>query len=204
MAKNKVYAVRKGRNRGLFNTWEACQKQIQGYSGAEYKSFKELEDAQRYMENAVKEKEAKTIENLNDDEMIAYVDGSYEDQMKSCSYGGITFFQGEKHVFSGREKDLKLLEMRNVAGEIKGARLAMAYAISKNAKTLYLYYDYEGIEKWATSAWQARKEGTKDYKKYYDGIAQNLEVVFIKVKAHSGDQYNEEVDQLAKDALYKQ
>jgi ribonuclease HI len=28
-----------------------------------------------------------------------------------------------------------------------------------------------------------------------------LEVVFIKVKAHSGIEYNEEADQLAKDAM---
>jgi len=199
MAKNKVYAVRKGRKTGIFNTWAECQKQIQGYSGAEYKSFKKLEDAKEYIGNIVKVKEIKTIENLDDDEMIAYVDGSYEHSIKSCSYGGVTFFQGEKHTFSGREKDSKLIQMRNVAGELKGARLAMEYAISQNAKVLYLHY--EGIEKWATSAWQARKEGTKDYKKYYDEISKKLNVVFVKVKAHTGDQYNEEADQLAKDAL---
>ena len=38
MAK-KYYAVRKGREIGIFTDWSECEKQIKGYSGAEFKSF---------------------------------------------------------------------------------------------------------------------------------------------------------------------
>ena len=41
----KYYAVRKGTVTGIFRTWEECKKNVHGYSGAEYKSFKTLEDA---------------------------------------------------------------------------------------------------------------------------------------------------------------
>ncbi|QXM07112.1 viroplasmin family protein [Crassaminicella indica] len=204
MGKNKFYAVRKGRQTGIFMTWAECEKAVKGYSGAEYKSFLKLEDAELYIENKVENNVYRTIEQLKDFEMIAYVDGSYDPKINYYSYGVITFFRSEKKSFSGKEKIEKLLEMRNVAGEIQGARVAMDYALQKKAKKLYLYYDYEGIEKWATSAWEAKKEGTKEYKKYYDEVSKNLEVIFVKVKAHSGDKYNEEVDKLAKKALYEQ
>ena len=34
MAKNKYYAVRKGRIPGIYRTWSECQKQVTGYPGA--------------------------------------------------------------------------------------------------------------------------------------------------------------------------
>ena len=35
----KYYAVRKGRNTGIYRTWDECKSQVFQYSGAEYKSF---------------------------------------------------------------------------------------------------------------------------------------------------------------------
>nr|DAV25060.1 MAG TPA: RNAseH-like protein [Caudoviricetes sp.] len=37
---NKIYAVKKGLVPGLYNSWDECKAQVNGYSGAEYKSFK--------------------------------------------------------------------------------------------------------------------------------------------------------------------
>lgn len=37
---SKIYAVKKGLLPGLYNTWDECKAQVNGYSGAEYKSFK--------------------------------------------------------------------------------------------------------------------------------------------------------------------
>ena len=42
----KFYAVRKGRQTGLFTKWDDCKAQVQGYSGAVYKSFATLTEAQ--------------------------------------------------------------------------------------------------------------------------------------------------------------
>ena len=58
-----------------------------------------------------------------------------------------------------------------------------------------------GIEKWAVGEWKTNKEGTKEYKEYYDSIKDKLKVVFVKIKAHAGNKYNEEADRLAKKAL---
>ena len=49
--KGKYYAVRKGRNTGIFNTWEECKKQINGFKCAEYKSFTKYDEAVNYIDN---------------------------------------------------------------------------------------------------------------------------------------------------------
>lgn len=44
-SKRKFYVVWKGRQKGIFKTWPECQKQIQGYAGAKYKSFPTWDEA---------------------------------------------------------------------------------------------------------------------------------------------------------------
>ena len=39
MAKNKFYVVWQGRTPGIYESWEACEKEITGVKGAKYKSF---------------------------------------------------------------------------------------------------------------------------------------------------------------------
>lgn len=46
---SKLYAVRRGRKTGIFNTWNECKKQTHGYSNAKYKSFKTIEEANAYL-----------------------------------------------------------------------------------------------------------------------------------------------------------
>ena len=49
MAKNKYYAVRKGRIPGIYRTWSECQKQVTGYPGAVFKGFVTEEEAQSFL-----------------------------------------------------------------------------------------------------------------------------------------------------------
>lgn len=39
MAKNKYYVVWTGRNPGVYDSWEACKQEIDGFAGALYKGF---------------------------------------------------------------------------------------------------------------------------------------------------------------------
>ncbi len=45
----KFYAVKSGRTPGIYNTWDACKAQVDGYGGAIYKSFKTAAEAAAYM-----------------------------------------------------------------------------------------------------------------------------------------------------------
>ena len=194
----KFYGVRKGRETGIFNTWSECQKSISGYSGAEYKSFNTLEEAKDYVYKVEKIKE-----NLWEDYIIAYVDGSYEDSVKRYGSGVVIIKDDNvilKESFGGEDKDL--VGMRNVAGEIKAAEFAMNYCMENNYKNLVIYYDYAGIECWCTGVWAAGKVGTKRYKNKFDTLkAKGLQVRFEKVKAHSGNLYNDMADELAKKGI---
>lgn len=202
MAKKKYYAVRKGLETGIFETWAECERMVKGYPRAEYKSFSTLEEAELYVQNkSLGEAMTKTIEELNDNEMIAYVDGSFDIRVKFYSYGAIFFSKDGKKEYSGRGNTEEMLEMRNVAGEIEASKLAMKVALEKNIDVLYLHYDYAGIEKWCTGEWKTNKPATQEYKKYYDSIKDRLHIEFIKIKSHSGNLYNDEVDILAKKAL---
>ena len=43
----KFYAVAKGRNVGIFSSWDECKLQTEGYKGARYKSFLSENEAER-------------------------------------------------------------------------------------------------------------------------------------------------------------
>ncbi len=45
-AKNKYYVVWKGRLTGIFDSWEECRKQTEGFEGAQYKGYPTLELAE--------------------------------------------------------------------------------------------------------------------------------------------------------------
>jgi ribonuclease HI len=46
MSKKKFYVVWKGRKTGVFTSWNVCKRQIDGFEGAEYKSFANLNEAE--------------------------------------------------------------------------------------------------------------------------------------------------------------
>jgi ribonuclease HI len=211
----KVYAVRKGRQTGIFASWAECQQQVTGFSGAEYKSFTAREQAERFLlgegkgkeeaeglpfrENTGAEKAA--VPCMEDDTAAAYVDGSFDKRSGNFSYGMVLFYRGQEKYFCQRFEDRELAAMHNVAGEIKGAEAAMRYAVSEGIKKLVIYHDYEGIAKWCNGAWKANKEGTKAYQAYYESVCRQVEITFVKVKGHSNDTYNDMADALAKQAL---
>lgn len=189
----KYYAVKNGRKIGIFTSWDECKAQVDGYSGAEFKSFSKRQDAENYMTSS---EDKKPIAGT-----IAYVDGSYNIETCEFSYGAVIFRDGSMQTFSEKFSDPELSTMRNVAGEIKGSEFVMRFCLENGIDEVEIYYDYEGISAWAEGRWKTNKHGTIAYKEFYDDIKDKLKVKFVKVKGHSGDEYNDLADRLAKDAL---
>ena len=196
MAK-KFYAVRVGKNPGIYTSWDECKENVHGFGGAEYKSFPTLSEAESFM---MGEKIDNSVA-VRDGAAVAYVDGSYNVKTTEFSYGAVIFVGDTVVEMSKAFLDPDLAAMRNVAGEIMGARAAMEYCIEHGFDKLDIYYDYQGIEKWCTGDWKTTKPGTTKYKEYYDSIKARLNVRFVKVKGHSGDKYIDRADKLAKTAL---
>ena len=121
MAKVKYYGVKKGLVPGVYTSWDECKAQVDGFSGAEYKSFKTEAEAHDYVniekendekENndhvldlvdmgicytAVPKSESKeTAESVvskddNFDKPYAFVDGSFNPDTGVYGYGGYLF-----------------------------------------------------------------------------------------------------------------
>src|SRR5262245_48216870 len=47
MAKQKFYVVWRGHRPGVYDSWPACQQQVAGFAGAEYKSFARRDEAEK-------------------------------------------------------------------------------------------------------------------------------------------------------------
>lgn len=46
----KFYAVKNGRNPGIYNTWEECKLQVEKFPNAIFKSFKTKLEAEAFMD----------------------------------------------------------------------------------------------------------------------------------------------------------
>lgn len=60
MAK-KVYAVKRGRETGLFSDWETCRAQVEGFPGAVHKGFETPEEARAWLWGTPSEEEPASL-----------------------------------------------------------------------------------------------------------------------------------------------
>ncbi len=211
MAKKKIYAVRKGHKTGLFNTWAECQKATAGYSGAEFKSFTDKEEAIAFLEmktvktvSGDKDKEAAGIVEVPENMVIAYVDGSFEKSIGRYAFGCVILTpDGQEIRRSGSGSDPAGVAIRNVAGEMLGAMNAVKWTRENDYPAVEIRYDYEGVEKWVTGVWRAKTPLTSKYAAHMQEAGNKIRISFCKIAAHTGNHYNEEADQLAKSALLR-
>lgn len=203
---SKYYAVKKGKVPGIYLSWNDCKAMVDGYQGAVYKSFKTIEEAEKFITgekiiSGMKASGKNTSESGETCSTYAFVDGSFNKGTHTYGYGGFLVTDNEKYVLQGADNDAEMATMRNVAGEIKGAEAAVKKAIELGIKELVIYYDYMGIEMWATGAWKRNKAGTIAYHDYIMSVREQIKLTFVKVKGHSGVEGNEEADKLAKQAV---
>lgn len=144
------------------------------------------------------------LKSITEDPMTApyaYVDGSFNPKTNVYGWGGYLYENGNVHPISGSGITPEVASMRNVAGEICGCLQAVELAQNLNIKGLTIYYDYLGIEKWATGEWKAKNPNTQDYATTMQSYMKNMSIHFVHVKGHTGVKGNEIADRMAKQAV---
>jgi|LSQX01.2.fsa_nt_gb ribonuclease HII/ribonuclease HI len=196
----KVYAVKNGRNSGIYYSWDDCKKEVDGFPGANYKSFSSVKEANEYLGLSTKEDLQESKDTHGNSITRAYVDGSYDVSTGRYGSGAVILHNGEVIELSEMYDD-EQSKLRNVAGEIRGAVLAINFCHRNGIKKVTIYHDYEGVGKWGDNLWKANLPMTIRYKEFIVKARKEMEITFVKVEAHSGDKYNDMADKLAKAAL---
>lgn len=208
MAKKKFYGVKSGVTPGVYEDWDSCKKQVDGFSGAEYKSFPTRKDAEAFVngekttqEPKAQETKVPTMVSVTSDKPYAFVDGSFNEAAGVYGYGGFLCVGDTKYPLMGAGCKSDMVSMRNVAGEVSGAMAAVKKAEELGLREMTMFYDYMGIEKWATKSWKTNKSATQDYANFMNPENRSVQIEFQHVKGHSGVEGNEMADVMAKTAV---
>lgn len=138
------------------------------------------------------------------DYVHAYVDGSFSKEKETPSWGLCIVDKNKEEKiaeFAAQVKDPEAAKHHQIIGELTGVIRAIQWA-KKNNKKVCIHYDYIGIYKWVVDFFKEEepwKRNNEFSEKYRNFIKENKEHIFsfVKVKSHSGDQWNERADYLA-------
>lgn len=206
----KVYAIIEGFNSNtnekieniIVDTWAECSKYVKGVKGAKYKSFEDINCAKKYLSEGSKLLK-KGEDCYPEDCLHVYVDGSYNNNTERYSYGVVAVRNGViEYIYSDSSKDSSKSNLRQIAGELEGAIKGVEYALRKGDEKVVIFHDYEGVHHHATGFWERREQSSVEYyNRMKELISEGIEVLFVKVDSHTGDLYNELVDEKCKEKL---
>lgn len=220
----KFYAIRAGRQTGIFTSWPIVKSHITGFPGAKYKGFENREEAECWLNSNVQPKSDPGAFQL-------WTDGSAVNG-RHASYGFVIvppafpaildeinskleikidekFYKGSGYLLKPHPFTSQLAEITAV---IEGLRwLLQLFEICEfGFHSIEVYSDSEyvvnTINEWAVTR-EKSQEGWKGLKHtefllpLYEFFKSYPSNIFIKhVKAHVGNLYNEIADKLAKEA----
>lgn len=215
MAKNKFYAVKKGKIPGIYESWEECEKNVKGFHDAQYKGFKSKEEAEEYMqcdddqhkkdETDDSEKYEEIVQScLEDKRIVAFTDGGFDNKNKIAGYGVyILEPDGLSHEINDIVRTDRFETSNNITPEIMAVITALDWAISHSYEKISIFHDYNGIGKWGKGEWKAKSKVAQWFVKKIRDYEDIIDIEYIWVKGHSGIRYNEEADRLATEAINK-
>ncbi len=200
----KFYAVRNGRTPGVYTTWSSCEVQVKGFPEARYKAFATKEEANAFLAGTQPRaaSEALSAAGRKTNTVHIWVDGAcLQNGEAPLRFGwAYVILDGERELrrANGHTVPPKAQRHRNVAAEIQAVLHALTWCRKHGIAAATIYVDYQGLASWVKGAWKTRTPFTQSYVEKVRAFGMRLD--WQKVKAHSGEKYNELVDQLAKDA----
>jgi ribonuclease H-related protein len=124
-----------------------------------------------------------------------YVDGSFING--ATGYGAVVLRDGNVvDELSGPVDASEVNDTRQVAGELVAAKEALNWCRKHSVNEVSIYYDYLGVEKWATREWKANQPLTQEYARFVGECPTKIH--WRKVDSHTGNRWNDRADALAK------
>ncbi len=145
MAKSKFYVVWNGRQVGVFSNWDSCKMQIEGFKGAQYKSFPDRASAEEafksgYQQSAISHQPS-AVSQQPIGQSIA-VDAACSGNPGKMEFQGV-FVETKTHLFKSPVYE----HGTNNIGEF----LAIVYCLAwqkKNNLSYPIYSDSVNAQKW--------------------------------------------------------
>ncbi|WP_035237594.1 ribonuclease HI [Desulfobacter vibrioformis] len=215
----KFYAVARGRKTGIFTSWPEAERQVKGFAGARFKSFKTEQDALAFLADPCdttyrsstkdidctpKKKKSGGHQPANyeypENAVMVYTDGGAIGNPGPGGYG-VVFETGE--TFSG---GFNLTTNNRM--ELLAVIVALE-ALEGETRPICLHSDsryvVNGITKNWAKAWKSRGWKKSDGKPAMNpdlwqrllDLLPGLDIRFIWVKGHAGNPLNEACDHLA-------
>lgn len=207
-AKGKFYAIKSGQDPAtktsvgglILTSWEEAQPYVTGVAGVEYKSFTSEEDAKAYLQG--ESGEVVTTLEMQPGVLYAYVDGSFNADIPNYSFGLCCVLNDIViHMDKGLGKNTDAIEMQQIGGELLGAINSLLFAKKNGHQKIVILHDYLGVANHATGEWKRTNAFSKTYHEWMQNFFKShpgIKVKFMKVDAHTGNDFNEIADGLAK------
>ena len=222
----KIYAVRQGRQTGIFNTWADCEAQVKGYAGASYKGFTNAGEAMAWLQGGTAQMElfaapratrpvrhtaAAAPETASSApaapaDYVIYTDGSC--LRNPDGPGGWAAVIRDVHT--GKITELAGGDPRTTNNRMELSAAIAALTFPQKSAKIALYTDSQYLKNGFTRHWLTawKKRGWKkadgqpvlnqDLWKQLDALYASHDVTFHWVKGHVGVELNERCDVLAK------
>ena len=202
----KHYAVVRGKEPGIYTSWEETKAQVDGYKGALYKGFKKRSEAEAFLTGSSVFAATTTEENVIHEmalpnKTLVYSDGSYKrnragygvvilapNQNKKCLYGRVP-----SHYMPLTSNQ----ESSNNIAELYAIDVALAYVQGDVLLYTDSYYAMDSLTTYI-HAWKPTQvvPNRQLIEQAHSKMA-NRVVEMRHVDGHSGIRYNVEADRLA-------
>lgn len=156
-------------------------------SQAKVKTFKTYIDPQKIM---------------TEYDFIAFVDGSYDRGNQVYGSGVIVLNPDDDSYETYFSAGFDKWDQWNIVGELESVKVAINKGKELGKRNIAIYHDLKNIALWASGEWQAKNEYTQEYVKYMEKMSEEMNICFVKVKAHSNESiFNDLADEAAKKAI---
>jgi ribonuclease HI len=215
--KQKYYAVRKGRQAGIYLDWDTCKAQVEGFAGAQYKSFSTREDAAQYLagqgpvassRGPAAARESSAPAPIPPGHVVIYADGACSGNPGRGGYGTVILYADQRRELSAgfRRTTNNRMEIMGCIAGLDSIEVPSDITVYSDSKYVVDAITKSWAETWRSRDWNRKVDGelvpasNPDLWERMLDLCDWHRVKFQWVRGHDGNVENERCDELARAA----